>query len=205
MGNINAYLDKFYYYYRDGLDGGRDMRSFASFYHFVYWLHFGLISVAELLQFDVNINTVTGIVFGTFGFLVAVVRPYKRAFMNVVDTLILANIALTFLLFHVCSSQRTFSSTETCFILFSLINTIVPAAVIIAIGYRIFILLKKSSCCRQNIKDIQDEELVDQTSFSLDTDDICETPDHLILHSEQHNQENNYGSTERVLAQSSPI
>jgi hypothetical protein len=201
MGNINAFLNKFYYCYRDGLDGGRDMRSFVSLYYFVYWLYFGLTCVTELLQLTVNINI---ILFGMLGFLIAVVRPYKRTCMNVVDTLILANIALIFLLFHVCSWQKTVSSTETCFILFSLINTIVPVAVIIAIGCRVFILLKKSSCCRRNVRDIQDEELVDQTSFSLDMEDTRETPDHL-LHSEQHTQENNnYGSIESSLPQSYP-
>ena len=65
-------------------------------------------------------------------------------------------------------------------------------------------ILKKSPCCRQSIRDIQD--LVDQTSFSLDMDEICEIPDHL-LHSEWHHRQENsyYGSTEQVLAQSYPI
>ena len=200
MGTINAFLDKFYYCYRDGLNGGRDMRSFASFYYFVYWLNFGLTCIVELLRLTMNVNI---LLFGMLGFLIAVVRPYKRTFMNVVDTLILANTALIFLLFDICRLQKTFSSTETCFILFSLVNTIVPLAVIIiVISYRVFSLLKKSSCCRQNVRDIHNEE---QTSFTLDMEDTRETPDHL-LHSEQHHQENNnYGSTEQVLAQSYPI
>ena len=80
---------------------------------------------------------------------------------------------------------------------------------IIAIGYRVFILLKKSSCCRQNIRDIDSEELIDQNSFNLNIDDANETPvpDHniVILHSEQYSQENNYGSAEPFLTQSYPI
>ena len=192
MGNINTFLEKIYYCYRDGLDGGRDMRSFAPLYYFVYWLLFALNVVAQLLQLVVNIYA---ILFAMVGFLIAIVRPYKRTFMNVADTLILANLSLFFQLLGVCSWQKTFPSTETCYILFSLINTMVPFAVIIVIGYRVFILLKKSSCCRQNITDIQDDELVDQNSFNLNRGDAREISGHL-LHSEQHNQENNYGSFE---------
>ena len=189
MGTINTFLEKFYYCYRDGLDGGRDMRSFAPLYYFVYWLLFFLIVIVSLLHLIVNI---CAILFAMLGFLIAIVRPYKRTFMNVADTLILANLSLLYQLLYVCGSQETSSSTETCFIFLNLINTIVPIAVIIAIGYRVFNLLKKSSCCQQNIRDIDGEELVDQNSFNLDR---CETSGNLF-HSEQHNQENNYGSFE---------
>ena len=119
--------------------------------------------------------------------------------MNVADTLILANLALFSLLLEVCSWQKTLSSTEICYILFSVLNMIVPLAVMIAISYWIFILLKKSLCCRQNVRDINDEELVE----AVDVDDACEIPNHL-LHSEQQNQENIYGSIEPSLAQSYP-
>ena len=189
MGTINTFLEKFYYCYRDGLDGGRDMRSFAPLYYFIYWLLFGLIAIRSLLQLTMNIYA---ILFTMVGFLIAIVRPYKKTFMNLADTLILANLSLFYQLLYVCGSQETSSSTETCFIFLNLMNTIVPLAVIIAIGYRVFILLKKSSCCQQNIRDIDSEELVDQNSFNLDR---RETSGHLF-HSEQHNQENNYGSFE---------
>ena len=45
MGAINMFLDKFYSCYKDGLDGGRDMRSFASLYFFVYWFIFASVIV----------------------------------------------------------------------------------------------------------------------------------------------------------------
>ena len=35
MGSVNFFVEKFYACYRDGLDGGRDMRSFASLYFFI--------------------------------------------------------------------------------------------------------------------------------------------------------------------------
>ena len=189
MGTINTFLEKFYYCYRDGLDGGRDWRSFAPLYYFVYWLLFFLIVIVSLLHLIVNI---CAILFTVLGFLIAIVRPYKRTYMNVADTLILANLSLLYQLLYVCDSQETSSPTETCFVFLNLINTIVPLAVIIAIGYRVFNLLKKSSCCQQNIRDIDGEELVDQNSFNLDRRETSGN----LFHSEQHNQENNYGSFE---------
>ena len=182
------------------------MRSFVSFYYFVHWLILAL-STIELPLPGLFVN-MTDIVFAVIGVLIAVVRPYKKTYMNVVDTLILANLGIFFHFLDQCRWQPTVSSTETCYVLLSLINMIVPLAVIIAIGYRVFILLKKSSCCRQNIRDIDGEELVHESSFNLNIDDASETPvpDHnIILHSEQYSQENNYGSTERFLAQSYPI
>ena len=207
MGTINTFLDKYYYCYRDGLDGGRDMRSFISFYYFVHWLILAL-STIELPLPGLFVN-MTDIVFAVISVLIAIVRPYKKTYMNTVDTLVLANLGIFFHFLDQCRWQTTVSATETCYILLSLINTIVPLAVIIAIGYRVFILLKKSSCCRQNIRDIDGEELIDQSIFNLNIDDANETPvqDHniIILHSEQYSQENNYGSTERFLTQSYPI
>jgi hypothetical protein len=179
------------------------MRSFVSFYYFVHWLTPILSAIVLPLPQGLFLN-ITHIMFSVMSILIAVVQPYKKPYMNIADTLVLANLGLFFHLLDQCRWQYTVSSTETCYVLLSLVNTIVPVAVMIAIGYRVFILLKKSSCSRQNTRDIQDEELVDQISFTLDMDDTCETPDHL-LHSEQHNQENKYGSTERVLAQSYPI
>ena len=90
MGVINTFLDKFYCYYRDGLDGGRDMRSFVSLYYFVYWLGFGLTVAELLLSLNLNIDVIE---FAVFGFLVAIIQPYKSMFANVTDTLILANLA----------------------------------------------------------------------------------------------------------------
>ena len=199
MGTINMFLNKFYGCYRDGLDGGRDMRSFVSLYYFVYWL-FGLVFIAFSLGLYVNVGA---IVFALLGFLIAVVRPYKKTFMNIADTLILADLALFSLLLEECSWQKTFSSSEMCYISLSILNMIVPLAVIIAFSYRVFIRIKKLPCCRQNIRDIHDEELVERASFNLDIDDAREIPDRL-LQSEQHNHENNYGTTEQSLAQSYP-
>ena len=204
MGTINTFLDRFYYCYRDGLDGGRDMRSFVSLYYFVHWLFFILSAVELPLPGGLFVN-VSDITFTVLGVLIAVVRPYKKTYMNIADTLILAHLGLFFHLLDACGWQKTDLATDTCYTLLSLHNMIVPLSVIIAVSYRLFIILKKSLYCRQSIRDIHDEESVEQASFNSDINNAHETPHHLLLnHSEQDNQENNYGSTEQSLAQYYP-
>ena len=76
MGAINMFLDKFYSCYKDGLDGGGDMRSFASLYFFVYWFIFASVIVQQLFK-PAHLN-IGAIIFTVVGFLVAIVRPYKK-------------------------------------------------------------------------------------------------------------------------------
>ena len=185
MGAINTFLDKFYCCYRDGLDGGRDMRSFASLYYFVQWLFF-IIRFTELPSLRGIYVNASDILFTVIGVLVAVIQPYKKTYMNKIDVLVLANLGLFFHSLDECRyRQNTQSSTETCYILLSLLNMIVPLAVLIVIGYRVFILLRRLSYCWLNIRDIHDEELVEQSSFIDDARELTPEPD----------QESNYGST----------
>ena len=82
---LNFYVEKFYSFYQDGLDGGKDLRSFASLYFFLFLLSF--------VAWFVNIFFVT-ILFGACSIIIATVRPYKEEYMSIVDSLILANVAL---------------------------------------------------------------------------------------------------------------
>ena len=87
---INMFVEKFYSCYRDGLDGGKDMRSFAV-------LQF-------LLRLSVFMGTVLPsvlaywffhfLLFGSVSLLIAIIRPYKRSYMNAIDTLTLAALSL---------------------------------------------------------------------------------------------------------------
>ena len=76
---INIFVEKFYSCYRDGLDGGRDMRSFASLYLFLRLLSTIWISFTYLT-----------LLFGVCCLVIALVRPYKKTYMNNIDVLILA-------------------------------------------------------------------------------------------------------------------
>ena len=88
-GPLNIFVEKYYSCYRDGLDGGRDMRSLASLYFFIvlfifiFWsfiVEAGLFLVAAL--------------FGGCSLFIATIQPYKKKYMSVIDSLILANMAL---------------------------------------------------------------------------------------------------------------
>ena len=87
IGPLNIFADKFYRCYRDGLKGGRDMRSLASFYFFIILLSYSLWSI-ESTQFFL-----VGTLFGGCSIFIAIVQPYKKKYMSVIDTFILANIA----------------------------------------------------------------------------------------------------------------
>ena len=84
---LNIFVEKFYSCYRDGLDGGRDARSLASLYFCILLLFFFLWSV------EPNFFLVA-IFFGGCSLFIANIRPYKKKYMSIIDSLILANMAL---------------------------------------------------------------------------------------------------------------
>ena len=109
LGHLRAafhlFVEKFYTCYRDGLNGRKDMRSFASLYFFLRFIYLLLHgSVLEFLGLsgpDVGeaevVSVFLRIVFlASVAVLIATVRPYKEAYMNTLDTLILVTMALFF-------------------------------------------------------------------------------------------------------------
>ena len=87
-GPLNIFVEKFYYCYRDGLDGGRDMRSLASLYFFVLLLGYILWSINGAIVF-----TLTALC-GGCSLFIANIQPYKKRYMSVIDSLIFANVTL---------------------------------------------------------------------------------------------------------------
>ena len=87
IGPLNIFLEKFYSCYRDGLNGGRDMRSLASLYFFVIVISYILWSI-ESEYFMI------AVLFGGCSLFVANVQPHKKKYMSVIDSLIFANSAL---------------------------------------------------------------------------------------------------------------
>jgi hypothetical protein len=89
-GPLNIFAEKFYSCYRDGLDGGRDMRSLSALYFFVLLISYVLFSINGTIMF-----AHTSLYIGCSLFI-ASVQPYKKRYMSVVDSLIFANVALLF-------------------------------------------------------------------------------------------------------------
>ena len=84
---LNIFVEKFYSCYRDGLGGGRDMRSLASLNFYIFLFGFFLWSVESNL-FLIAIFT------GGCSLFIANIRAHKKKYMSIIDSLILANIAL---------------------------------------------------------------------------------------------------------------
>ena len=84
---LNIFVEKFYSCYRDGLDGGKDMRSFAS-------LHLIIQLLFPLLRAFIISSIV--IFFGGCCLLILLLKPCKKKYMNNIDACILALIALNF-------------------------------------------------------------------------------------------------------------
>ena len=81
---LDIFVEKFYSCYRDGLNGGKDLRSLASLYFFIRILIFVVIVVQSEVIFFICL----ALIFCGTSLVVAIVRPYKEAYMTNLDTLI---------------------------------------------------------------------------------------------------------------------
>ena len=103
--SVNIFVEKFHSCYRNSLDGGRDMRSFSG-------LHFVLRILAPLFFITHRFLpkwTYETILFTSAAMLIALVQPYKKMYMNVLDSLLLALLAT---LGHLLSTSPDYSATR---------------------------------------------------------------------------------------------
>ena len=84
---ISIFVERYYSCYKDGLDGGRDMRSFAGFYLLLrLFLCLSIVSSSHMKLLSSGFS-VASLVYISAAMLIALIRPYKRTYMNVLDTL----------------------------------------------------------------------------------------------------------------------
>ena len=103
MTALKVFLDKFYSCYRDGLNGQKDMRSLVSM-HFFLRLICNFLNVDEVL---ISVSfTVVIFLYTASSLLIAIARPYKKAYMNITDSLILINLALISVVLNNYSQQN---------------------------------------------------------------------------------------------------
>ncbi len=89
---LNTFMEKFQCCYRDGLDGTKDMRSFSGIYFILRIIvYFAEIISRATLNLDQYLTR--GFVFSVTALLIALIRPYKKTYMNVVDTVLLSHMA----------------------------------------------------------------------------------------------------------------
>lgn len=90
---IYTFIEKFLFCYRDGLDGTKDMRSFSG----VYFLLRVMVFLAEEIcrkMFKFNQPLARGLVFSIAALLIALSRPYKKTYVNIVDSILLSHLAI---------------------------------------------------------------------------------------------------------------
>ena len=151
---LNIFMEKFYSCYRDGLDGGKDMRCF--------------ICLPFLLRLSLIIGAVTPtfvtfwlfhfLVYGGASLLIAIVQPYKLTYMNIIDSLILAIISLVGILYILYLNLDPSQEQHSTFllILLCLVFTLPLFGIIIFIVFEIlknkiptsWIHACSKNCCR---------------------------------------------------------
>ena len=96
--SVSTFMEKFHGCYRNGLDGGKDMRSFAGLYFFLRFLQF-LYYPFKLYKIPISFWSYLVLIFLATTVLIALARPYRQNYMNILDTLLLAHITFISQLF----------------------------------------------------------------------------------------------------------
>ena len=93
---LNIFIEKIYGCYRNGLDGGRDMRSISGLYFFLKIMPFLIKLIVR--TFSKYHAIIRWFYFGTLFFIAAlsvgITKSYKKPYMNYMDIFILSNLAL---------------------------------------------------------------------------------------------------------------
>ena len=97
LATLNIFLEKYHSCCRDGLNGGKDMRIFSGFY-FILRVLTGLYTGIRVLTASISFWTYQTILFASAALVIAIVKPYKKTYANILDALLLAMTALICLL-----------------------------------------------------------------------------------------------------------
>ena len=161
---LNIFVEKFYSCYRDGLDGGRDMRSFASLHLFI-----------RLLTLLLSVWTLPTIFYGACCLLILLVRPCKKAYMNNIDALVIALLTLNSFQADKMKSMSLYSHfyvwsgfVTACLPLFIIYLYLIPQKYLIKVREKVI----KLSICKKLIR-LKDNDEIQGRELSESTD-----PDH---------------------------
>ena len=174
---INTFAEKFYSCYRTGLDGGWDMRSFAGLYFIARLFLF----VSNVLAGGLHISEndpyfMRNIVLGITVLLITVCRPYKQAYMNKIDTLLLIHNGLVC---HLVSAEYGFRNKKILAITFQIMIMLPLLCFILFLTvkgsrYQLQKTLKNiyqkcKSCCsdRRNEEQLEDDFSSSANSLSV--------------------------------------
>ena len=131
---ITMFVEKFQGSYRDGLQGGRDMRFFSGLNFLMLLLICQYHATPLKMKLKVSVWLYVAFICVLFALLIAFLKPYKKTYMNVLDALILIHCATVCLLL----SRNYFIGDETQIFVVLLL---LPMLLLISL-----IVLKMSTC-----------------------------------------------------------
>ena len=193
--SLNIFVEKYYSCYRDGLDGGRDLRSLASLYFFLRLV----INFIFIDQIPLSASyTLAAILYGGCSILIAILQPYKKSYMNTIDSLILANMALITILLDKYSGQDNSNVFGTIYLVIGSILTTLP--MLGMIGFVTYKIIKKClgkktlPCTKRALCCLRSEGIADvQVDQQRNSDDL-ELPDRFVHPDEYSTKSNSYGT-----------
>ena len=192
MASLTIFVEKFYNCYRDGLDGGRDMRSWAALPFFVILLGFALNAANSSDTFYIFSACCM-----FWSLATAIVQPYKEKFMAITDIFIFANTSILSTTFCIILKYD-----DTSHLLQNALKVFGTLPMIWLAGFITFKLLKtktkalldtvrkKLPCCRSYSQQTEEDNQV----LNRQIQDFNDLPDaDCMLHPEQY-IECRYGS-----------
>ena len=131
---LNTFMEKFHCCYRDGLDGGKDMRSFSGIYFLLRIIIYSSEALSTItLKLDPHF--VQGFVFSAAALLTALGRPCKKTYMNVVDCILLLHMAT---LCYMIASTSSLSHKPPAFLPLVYVMIALPFIIIVLLSvYRV--------------------------------------------------------------------
>ena len=145
---LSAFMDKFHGCYRNGLNGGKDMRSFAGVYFLLRFLPF-FYYLCKLYKISFSFGSYLVLIFLSATLLIAIAKPYKESYMNVFDSILLGQ--LTFM-----SKMHTSDYYDGMGTQIFLVNLIPAIALVVCLLYAKVIKVYKFRCCRRCVKKFPD-------------------------------------------------
>ena len=103
---LNIFIEKIHEDYKNGLDGGRDMRSLCG----LCFILKVLLMISAHRDHGISINDSNAIYFGILlgcALLVTLLKPYSKRYMSYLDTILLANYVV---MWYVVTSRLVFST-----------------------------------------------------------------------------------------------
>ena len=108
---LQTFVEKFYGCYKDNYTGVCDRRRFSALYFYVRPIVIVLYEIRSLSISD-NIWFFAIILFTSASLLISYVQPYKKSYMTVLDTLLLAHLALLCLLASTPFDNKLYAVSE---------------------------------------------------------------------------------------------